>query len=72
MQAKKKHKAQFKLVDPFEYFQPDELKNADGKNWNPPAGDFMAQEIPDWMPQSAKKMVDYRVAPLFTSAWNFE
>lgn len=67
LQAKKKHKAQFKLVDPFEYFAPDELKNVDGKNWNPPAGDFMAQEIPEWMPQSAKKMVDYRVAPLFTS-----
>lgn len=67
LQAKKKHKAQFKLVDPFEYFPESELKNADGKNWNPPAGDFMAQEIPDWMPQSTKKMIDYRVAPLFTS-----
>lgn len=67
LQAKKKHKAQFKLVDPFEYFAPEELKNADGKNWNPPAGDFMAQEIPEWMPESVKKMVDYRVAPLFTS-----
>lgn len=67
LQAKKKHKAQFKLVDPFEYFNPEELKNADGKNWNAPAGDFMAQEIPEWMPVSAKKMIDYRVAPLFTS-----
>ena len=33
LQAKKKHKAQFKLVDPFEYFAPEELKNADGKNF---------------------------------------
>ena len=65
LQAKKKHKAQFAMVDPFQYFLESEMKNPDGKNWNAPAGDFMAQEIPDWVPASAKKMVDFRVAPLF-------
>ena len=53
------------MVDPFQYFKESEMKNPDGKNWNAPAGDFMAQEIPDWVPASAKKMVDFRVAPLF-------
>jgi len=67
LQAKKKHKAQFALADPFKYFDEANFKNPDGKNWNAPAGDFMAQEIPDWMPTTASKLVDYRAAPLFAS-----
>ena len=67
LQAKKKHRAQFALADPFKYFDEANFKNPDGKNWNAPAGDFMAQEIPDWMPTTASKLVDYRAAPLFAS-----
>ena len=69
LQAKKKHKAQFALADPFKYFDEANFKNPDGKNWNAPAGDFMAQEIPDWMPTTASKLVDYRAAPLFASGY---
>ena len=58
--AKKQHKVQFKLLDPFLYFKESDLTNPEGKPWRAPEGDYMAQEIPEWMPENVKKMVDYR------------
>ena len=61
MTAKKLHKPQFKLIeDPFIYFPESEMTNPEGKPWRAPEGDYMAQEIPEWMPANVKTMVDFR------------
>merc|ERR1711990_494333 len=66
--AKKLHKGQFKLIeDPFIYFDETEMVNPEGKPWRAPEGDYMAQEIPEWMPANVKSMVDYGLSPFFAS-----
>jgi len=65
--VKKHYKSQFKLLDPFAYFKEEEVVVADGKPWRAPEGDYMAQEIPEWMADNVEKLVDYRVSPLFAS-----
>ena len=58
--VKKHYKSQFKLLDPFAYFKEEEVVVADGKPWRAPEGDYMAQEIPEWMADNVEKLVDYR------------
>ena len=58
--VKKHYKSQFKLLDPFAYFKEEEVVVADGKPWRAPEGDYMAQEIPEWMGGNVEKLVDYR------------
>ena len=58
--VKKKHKTQFKLLDPFLYFEEDQMIVGDGKPWRAPEGDYMAQDIPEWMPENVLSMIDYR------------
>jgi len=65
--VKKKHKTQFKLLDPFLYFEEDQMIVGDGKPWRAPEGDYMAQDIPEWMPENVLSMIDYRLSPLFAS-----
>jgi len=65
--VKKNYKAQFKLVDPFSYFEESSLTNPEGKPWRAPEGDYMAQEIPEWMDKNVEQLVDYRVSPLFAT-----
>jgi len=65
--VKKKHKTQFKLLDPFLYFEEEEMIVGDGKPWRAPEGDYMAQDIPEWMPENVLSMIDYRLSPLFAS-----
>jgi len=65
--VKKKHKTQFKLLDPFLYFKEEEMIVGDGKPWRAPEGDYMAQDIPEWMPDNVVSMIDYRLSPLFAS-----
>ena len=60
MVVKKKHKTQFKLLDPFTYFKEEEMIVGDGKPWRAPEGDYMAQDIPEWMPENVLSMIDYR------------
>jgi len=71
--AKKLHKPQFKLVeDPFSYFPESEMTNPEGKPWRAPEGDYMAQEIPEWMPANVKTMVDFRLSPFFANKEQME
>ena len=37
------------------------MKTPDGKPWRAPEGDFMAQNIPDWMPTNVEELIDYRL-----------
>ena len=37
----------------------------DGKPWRAPEGDYMAQDIPEWMPENVLSMIDYRYHYIF-------
>ena len=58
--VKKHFKSQFKSVDPYNYFAESEMLNPEGKPWRAPEGDYMAQEIPEWMGPNVEKLIDYR------------
>ena len=48
------------MVDPFNYFNEADMTNPEGKPWRAPEGDYMAQEIPEWMAANVEKLIDYR------------